>query len=249
MKPASILITDDESNIRLMVRTALEADGYAVSEASNGREAMAAIAQRVPDLMVLDLNMAVMDGMAVLEQMKTLASASRPRVVVLTAYGSISAAVKATRLGAMDFLEKPIKPGELRTAVRGVLEESDVDEQTNTITLPNEYSAVLERIRKSFRMSEFDNAEELLMKAAERRAQSTAEYFNLLGVLYEAQRKLRLAQKCYGKALDSDRQYKPAQLNMARIQQLRSYGQTARGAVLGDEADDVLEFQQPEPLG
>ena len=84
---------------------------------------MAVISSAAPDLMVLDLNMPVMDGMAVLEQMKTMASASRPRVVVLTAYGSIATAVKATRLGAMDFLEKPITPGELREAVRSILEE------------------------------------------------------------------------------------------------------------------------------
>ena len=100
MKPASILITDDESAIRLMLRTALESDGFEVTEASNGREALEAIKTNIPDLMVLDLNMPVLDGMAVLEQMKSLAAANRPRVIILTAYGSIPTAVKATRLGA-----------------------------------------------------------------------------------------------------------------------------------------------------
>ena len=59
--------------IRLMLRTALESDGYSVTEAANGREALDAIRTNLPDLMVLDLNMPVLDGMAVLEQMKTLA--------------------------------------------------------------------------------------------------------------------------------------------------------------------------------
>ena len=113
--------------------------------------------------------------------------------------------------------------------------------------MPSEYEAVLDRIRKSFRLAEFETAESLLTKVAERRAQSTAEYFNLLGVLYEAQRKYRLAQKCYGKALDSDGQYEPALLNMARVQQLRSFGRAARAVVLGDESSDVLAFQQPDP--
>ena len=95
MRPASILITDDESGIRLMLRTALESDGYAVTEASNGREALEAIKTSTPDLMVLDLNMPVLDGMAVLEQMKALAAGiARPRVIILTAYGSIPSAVK-----------------------------------------------------------------------------------------------------------------------------------------------------------
>src|ERR1019366_3109239 len=87
MNPASILITDDESNIRLMLRTALEADGYAVTEAANGREALDAIKNHTPDLMVLDLNMPVLDGMAVLEHMKSLVATSKPRVIILTAYG------------------------------------------------------------------------------------------------------------------------------------------------------------------
>src|SRR5271154_4585930 len=126
MKPASILVTDDESGIRLMLRTALESDGYAVSEAANGREALDAIKARLPDLIVLDLNMPVLDGMAVLEQMKSLSAEVRPRVIVLTAYGSIPAAVKATRLGALDFLEKPISPSEFRHAVRSVLEEPEL---------------------------------------------------------------------------------------------------------------------------
>ena len=68
MKPASILITDDERNIRMMLRTALESDGYAIEEAANGREALDAIRRDAPDLVVLDLNMPVLDGMAVLEQ-------------------------------------------------------------------------------------------------------------------------------------------------------------------------------------
>src|SRR5271170_7823384 len=126
MKPASILVTDDESGIRLMLRTALESEGYQVREASNGREALEAISREAPDLMVLDLNMPVLDGMAVLEQMKSIAGA-KPRVIILTAYGSITAAVKATRLGAVDFLEKPITPSDLREAVRGVLEEPELN--------------------------------------------------------------------------------------------------------------------------
>src|SRR5580700_7523195 len=98
MKPASILVTDDESGIRLMLKTALESDGYSVMEAANGKQALEVIRKETPDLMVLDLNMPVLDGMAVLEAMKGLAGVSKPRVIILTAYGSIPAAVRATKL-------------------------------------------------------------------------------------------------------------------------------------------------------
>ncbi len=191
--PASILITDDESNIRMMLRTALEADGHEVNEAANGREALAAIEQHMPDLVVLDLNMPVMDGMAVLERLRELPHVRMPRVMILTAYGSIQSAVKATRLGALDFLEKPLTPTELRRSVRSILEEPELDSPPVGSDVAGGYAEVLERIRRSLRQADFSSAESLLTKAAEVREQESAQYFNLLGVLYEVQRKWRLA--------------------------------------------------------
>src|SRR5258708_34896950 len=96
MKPASILLTDDESPIRLMFRTTLESEGYAIDEAADGQEALDAIHHSPPNLLVLDLNMPKLDGMAVLEQLNRM-NGVKPKVIVLTAYGSIVAAVKATR--------------------------------------------------------------------------------------------------------------------------------------------------------
>ncbi|HEX4055885.1 MAG TPA: response regulator [Tepidisphaeraceae bacterium] len=247
MKPASILVTDDESGIRLMLRTALESDGYSVTEASNGRDALEAVKARTPDLMVLDLNMPVLDGMAVLEQMKSLAGIARPRVIILTAYGSIPAAVKATRLGALDFLEKPITPTELRQVVRSVLDEPELDSPPEfSLDVPGGYELVLMRIRKLLRLAEYESAMSLLMKAADRNDQESAAYFNLLGVLYEAQRKWRLARKCYGKALDADDQYQPARANLRRLLELQRYGRSSQAVLLGDEAADIWYAKLPQ---
>lgn len=247
MKPASILITDDESGIRLMLKTALESDGYTVTEAANGREALEVIRTQTPDLMVLDLNMPVLDGMAVLEQMKTLALTTRPRVIILTAYGSIPAAVKATRLGALDFIEKPITPTELRQTVRSVLDEPELDFPPDVVVdVPGGYDGVLNRIRKMLRMADYDNAMNLLMKAADQNDKQSSAYFNLLGVLYEAQRKWRLARKCYDKALDVDENYQPAKSNLHRLLELRRYGRSSQAIMLGDEVDDVWFAKLPE---
>jgi DNA-binding response OmpR family regulator len=247
MKPASILITDDESNIRKMLRTTLESDGYTVREAANGREALEAIQANAPDLMVLDLNMPILDGMAVLEQMKTLAATvAKPRVIVLTAYGSIPAAVKATRLGAVDFLEKPLTPTDLREAIRSVLDEPELDSPPTIADPPGGYEKAVDRVRKSLRLADFSNAESLLMKVADRREKHTAEYFNLLGVLYEAQKKWRLARKCYGKAIAANHDYEPAQANMRRLFELQHYGRTTQAVVLGDEAEDLWFARMPE---
>jgi DNA-binding response OmpR family regulator len=246
MKPASILITDDESSIRLMLRTALESDGYSVLEAANGRQALDAMESFRPDLMVLDLNMPTLDGMAVLEAMKTLAATEKPRVIILTAYGSIATAVKATRLGALDFLEKPITPGELRRTVRSVLTEPELRFPSNLKIDASSVESALNRIRKTLRLADYATAESMLMKAADRQEQNSAEYFNLLGVLYEAQRKWRLARKCYEKALEIDQDYAPAKGNILRIVELQSVGQTSQQILLGDEPDDVWFARMPQ---
>ena len=247
MKPASILITDDESNIRMMVRTALESDGYTVQEASNGAEALNAIERQIPDLMVLDLNMPGMDGMAVLEQMRKLAATHRPRVIILTAFGSIATAVRATRLGAVDFLEKPITPTELRQTVRSILTEPELDAApTASMNEPGGYEEALVRIRKALRLADYAGAEAMLEKAAERKNQHTAEYFNLLGVLYEAQHKWRLARKCYGKAIAADKRFEPAQANMRRLFELQQYGRTHQAVKLGDATDEMWLAHLPD---
>jgi CheY-like chemotaxis protein len=247
MNPASILITDDESNIRMMLRTALESDGYAIEEAANGLEALEAMKRTAPDLVVLDLNMPVLDGMAVLEQMKSLTGEHRPRVIVLTAYGSIPTAVKATRLGAVDFLEKPITPSDLRETVRSVLCEPELDSAPAACGAPGGYEQAMNRIRRSLRLADFGSAESLLTKVADRPAKHTAEYFNLLGVLYEAQHKWRLARKCYGKAMRANKGYAPAEANIRRLYELHTFGRSTQAVVLGDEpAGDIWFVRMPE---
>ena len=246
MKPASILVTDDESNIRLTIRMALETEGYLVREASNGREALKAIEQQTPDLVLLDLNMPVMDGMQMLEQLKSLAVENKPRVMVLTAFGSIPTAVKATRLGAVEFMEKPLDPTELRQTIRSILTEPEVDAPPNLVVeVPGGYDRVLVRIRQSLRLADYSSAESLLEKAAEKKNHYTAEYFNLLGVLYEAHQRWRLARKCYGKAIAIDKHFEPAQANMRRLYELHTYGRSKQAVVLGDEPQELRLVRMP----
>lgn len=235
MNPASILVTDDEGNIRMMLRTALETEGYDVAEARNGREALDAIERDPPNLLLLDLNMPVLDGMAVLEQLQSMPLKNKPRVVVLTAYGSIPVAVKATRLGAVDFLEKPITPEELRETIKNVLEEPLVLSREDAYE--GGYDGVLGRVRKALRLKDITSAETLLMKAADVAHGKDAPYFNLLGVLYETQREWRLAKKFYGKAMRADRHYQPAQQNMKRIYELYTFGRSRVQVALGDESE------------
>ena len=239
MRRSSILIVDDEPNIRLMLRTTLESALYSVCEAADGEEALRQIAISNPDAMILDLSMPRMDGLGVLTELNKLCKeARRPRVLVLTAYGSIAAAVKATRLGAIDFLEKPVVPDEVREAVAAILASplAGVGEFASDDPLEGGYQGVLARVRRLMRTAEYTDAETLLMKAADLAVRDAA-YFNLLGVLYEVRRQHRLARKFYGKAIAADKDYAPAQLNMRRIYELYTFGSSSVAAALGDEQD------------
>jgi len=246
MNDATILIADDESNIRLMCRTALETEGYLIAEARNGQEALSALAERKFDLMILDLNMPVLDGMGVLERVKTMPATLKPRVLVLTAYGSIPAAVRAVRLDAIDFLEKPVTPDKLRSAVARVLAELLPEAHVDDDQLRGGYEAMLNGVRNALRMGDSKGAEEMLMKASDL-GNEDAAYLNLVGVFNEAKRRWKRAKKFYGLAIRADGKYEPAQSNMRRLYELEEFGKTSLPLALGDEtAIDKLRALHPE---
>src|ERR1700722_17406022 len=108
MAPTRILIAEDERSIRSLLRTYLSTEGYEVEEAATGEEGLDAITRQAPpDVVLLDLSMPPPQGMEILQRMKNMAIRPRPRVIVLTANGSVARAVEAVQLGAADFLEKP----------------------------------------------------------------------------------------------------------------------------------------------
>jgi DNA-binding NtrC family response regulator len=114
----TILTVDDEPGIRAFLSDSLSASGFDVHEAADGELALRALEDRPFDLMLLDLRMpGGMDGMAVLRQAR--ARWPEMQVIVLTAFGTVGNAVEAMRLGAFDFLEKPLEsPDAVRKIVR-----------------------------------------------------------------------------------------------------------------------------------
>ncbi|MBC7976504.1 MAG: sigma-54-dependent Fis family transcriptional regulator [Myxococcales bacterium] len=103
---ARILVVDDEPSARSGLEKLLRHAGYQVDTAEHGRAALAIVTERPPDLVVTDLRMPVMDGMALLGALQSL-DAELP-VVVATAYGDVASAVEAMRAGATDYITKPI---------------------------------------------------------------------------------------------------------------------------------------------
>jgi YesN/AraC family two-component response regulator len=113
-----ILVVDDEPGVRDALRLLLE-DDYTISEAANGADALAIARQRTCDLVMLDLLMPGLDGMVVLERLR--AHAPTTKVIVLTGVDSSRVAVTAIKLGAFDYLTKPIIEEDLREAIRQAL--------------------------------------------------------------------------------------------------------------------------------
>ncbi|WP_420264831.1 sigma-54-dependent transcriptional regulator [Candidatus Magnetominusculus dajiuhuensis] len=113
-----VLIVDDEDSIRLLLMRILEGDGYTIKTASNGRDALSVCEHYMPHLILLDLKMPQMDGIAFIEEFRRRELLSHETdFIVLTAYGTMDTAVKAMRLGAMDFISKPLHdPDVLRFA-------------------------------------------------------------------------------------------------------------------------------------
>jgi len=117
-----ILIIDDEDHIRRMMRITLESAGYSVGEANDGYEGLELFGQGSNwDAVVLDQRMPGIEGLEVLQRLKH--ADSEVRVIMATAYASIELAVDAMKLGASDFVRKPMTPEVLRNAVSAALQK------------------------------------------------------------------------------------------------------------------------------
>jgi len=203
-----ILIVDDEKNIRLTLSQALETLGAEIDTAANGEEALAKLKGREFGLILLDIRMPGMDGMEVLRLVREI----RPdiRIIMITAYGTIESAVEALKLGAVDFLQKPFDPEEIRELVSRVMDRDKLDE--NKLA---DYTSFIELAKKCIGDRHFDAAAEHVRKAIfidPRRP----EAFNLLGGLMEIRGDRIEAQKNYRAALSLDPSYEPAIKNLRR---------------------------------
>ena len=101
-----ILVIDDEASIRQALGDILEDEGYRVSSAEDGESGLALVGSQPFDVVLLDIWLPKMDGLDVLTKIKDLAD--RPEVIMISGHGTVETAVKATKLGAYDFLEKPL---------------------------------------------------------------------------------------------------------------------------------------------
>ena len=125
---AHILVVDDEPDIRDLVREILEDEGFVVSVAENASMAREARRARRPDLVLLDIWMPDSDGITLLREWAANVPAPTP-VIMMSGHGTMETAVEATRLGAYDFIEKPLSMAKLLVAIRNALETAQLKQE------------------------------------------------------------------------------------------------------------------------
>ena len=156
MNKTKILVVDDEPDIRLLLREILEDEGYQAEAAENGEDARRLRAESPPDLVLLDIWMPDVDGITLLKEW--LRDDPLLPIIMMSGHATVETAVEATRLGAYDFLEKPLSMAKLLVTVERALENARLKRENiglkrrvDTPVEPVGRSAAMERLRDQVR--------------------------------------------------------------------------------------------------
>jgi DNA-binding NtrC family response regulator len=137
---ATLLIVEDDAAMRMMLREALEEDGYTVETAGGGRAGIERVKQGGIDLVISDVKMPDLDGLDMLREIKAFAPS--PHVITITAFGSIDTAIRAVKLGAFDYITKPFDVDQLILSVQKALDER---------ALRSELARLRDEVQRSYR--------------------------------------------------------------------------------------------------
>ncbi|MEI6212984.1 MAG: response regulator [Desulfuromonadales bacterium] len=118
-----ILVVDDEENARMALSKILVLEGYDVVSAGNGTEALAYLRCKHVDLIITDLNMPEMNGLAFLRELNSCHPASN--VIMVTAYGEVESYLEAMTLGVFEYINKPVKYDELKKVIGKILNNGE----------------------------------------------------------------------------------------------------------------------------
>jgi DNA-binding NtrC family response regulator len=202
-----ILVVDDERNIRNNLGMVLESEGYKVDKASNGDEAILQVKAGLYDIVFVDIQMPKMDGLELLRYLRGL----RPKmpVVMLTAYGTVSRAVDAMKLGAVDFIEKPFDPKNILLLCEEILQRQKIGMSGTVDELL--HLAELARERKAYVEARVH------LKTAMMRDLTRPEPYYQLAELSEIGGNVREASNYYYMALEARPTFEPAREALKRL--------------------------------
>ncbi|NOR19039.1 MAG: response regulator [Xanthomonadales bacterium] len=157
MSQAQILVVDDEPDIRQLLQEILEDEGYSVQVAKDGESARLIYAQHQPDLVLLDIWMPDIDGISLLKEWSASGNLES-QVVIMSGHGTLETAVEATRLGAFDFIQKPLSLAKLLATVHKALESKpavspESNRRTDKAIEPLGNSPAMQLLRNSARQA------------------------------------------------------------------------------------------------
>lgn len=133
MKKPLLLVVDDEPSIRQSLGSILADEGYEVRTASSGEEALDTLAAHPFDCVLLDIWLPGLDGLEVLARVQELPGPERPPVVMISGHGNIETAVRATKLGAFDFLEKPLTIEKVLITVKNAIHQRQLESEVDRL--------------------------------------------------------------------------------------------------------------------
>jgi len=148
-KRPTVLVVDDDRNLRRIISTNLEIAGFDVVDAADGASALSLLDGHTPDVVLLDVTMPVMDGYATLGRIRRHATASHVPVIVLTGTVTVDA-VKILEAGADDFIAKPFAPQEMLARVRAKVRRAAVDASLQPLTRLPGNIAIEHEVRQRF---------------------------------------------------------------------------------------------------
>lgn len=181
-----VLIVDDTKNIRMLLTTCLEVEGYEVITAKNGHEALEVFNSKEIDLAFLDIKMPELSGTEVLRKIRSMGNYTP--IIIMTAFATVKNAIDCTKMGAVAYLQKPFTTEKIKNVLKEVM---SLDE--NNIKKFLSYATTLIEERK------FDGAEKILKKALSVNPQLGKIYY-LMGELYNKKGECDKAKKFYDAA-------------------------------------------------
>jgi DNA-binding response OmpR family regulator len=193
-----ILIVDDEPNVRLNYRITLELEGYEVHETGLSTEALKKVKVDKFDLVILDMRMPRMGGLDLLAAMR----AQRVTIpaIIITAFSDVPNAVRAIQLGASDFLQKPLRPEDLRRVVEEVLTRNDHSGKNPELA---DFERTANEARRLMQLGDLAAAKGHVLHAIELNTNSP-DSFNLAGELAERTGDIDRARKLFEAAIRLD---------------------------------------------
>jgi DNA-binding NtrC family response regulator len=179
---ARILVVDDEADIRSLLKEILSEEGYEVDIAANAAQARTARMRQAPDLVLLDIWMPDVDGITLLREWSANAAASCP-VVMMSGHGTVETAVEATRLGAFDFVEKPLSLAKLLRTVERALDAGRRRRQSGKLLTPSMMvpigkSKAMQQLREELQQIAGNPASVLLVGEAGSGREALARYLH-----------------------------------------------------------------------